>query len=77
MDQIGTEADERLMAPAEVADYLSVPLQTVYLWNSQGTGPRSHRVGRHTRYRRADVEAWLEARADAPKRRHGDAERGR
>jgi excisionase family DNA binding protein len=62
-----TEAEiHALMSPAEVAAYLSVPLQTVYLWNSQGTGPKSHRVGRHTRYRRGDVEAWLADRVNSP-----------
>ena len=50
-----------LWEPEEVADYFKVPLQTVYQWRSRGTGPKGIRVGRHTRYRRSDVEAWLTA----------------
>ena len=46
--------------PEELAAWLDVPLQTIYLWNSKGTGPRYVRAGRHVRYRRRDVESWLE-----------------
>lgn len=48
-----------LLTPAQLADYLSVPGGTIYAWNSRGTGPRRIRVGRHVRYRRVDVDAWL------------------
>ena len=53
---------ERLQSPQEVADYLGIPLATLYAMNSKGTAPRRLSVGRHVRYRREDVEAWLEAR---------------
>jgi len=46
----------------EVADYLGVPVQTIYRWASRGTGPTRLRVGRYVRYRKADVERWLSAR---------------
>lgn len=44
----------------ETADYLRVPLATLARWAYEGKGPTFYRVGRHTRYRRSDVEAWLE-----------------
>lgn len=44
----------------ELVAYLQVPKETVYRWNTRGTGPRPIRVGRHVRYRWADVEQWLE-----------------
>lgn len=50
------------LTPENLADELQVPLSTVYQWNHDGTGPKRVKVGRHVRYRRADVEAWLEAR---------------
>lgn len=52
-----------LMTEAEVAAYLHVPAETVRYWRHQGTGPQAFRVGRHVRYRPADVERWLEDQA--------------
>jgi excisionase family DNA binding protein len=51
-----------LMSSQEVADYLGVPLQTLYVWSMNGTGPSGYAVGRHRRYRREEVDAWLEQR---------------
>ena len=51
-----------LLTPKELADYLAVPLATVYKWNHVGSGPQAIRVGKHIRYRRADVDRWLEHR---------------
>ena len=45
----------------EVARRLSVPKATLYGWRYKGIGPRSHRVGKHLRYRWSDVLAWLDA----------------
>jgi excisionase family DNA binding protein len=52
-------ADE-LWTPCELAGYLGVPVATLYGWRYKGSGPRSIKVGRHLRYRRGDVEAWLD-----------------
>src|SRR6266508_2640634 len=48
-----------LATPTEVADYLRVPLRTLYRWRYAGAGPPAFRVGRHLRFRWADVEEWL------------------
>jgi excisionase family DNA binding protein len=50
-----------ILTVEQLADYLGVPAATVYRWNYVGTGPRRLTVGRHVRYRRADVELWLES----------------
>lgn len=55
---------EPLMTPDEVAAFLQMPRATLQLWRAKRRGPRAYRVGRHTRYRRDDVERWLEERAD-------------
>ncbi len=57
-------AVERLLTIDEVADYLSIPVGTLYQWRYKGTGPRGLRVGRHVRYRRSEVEAWLDRVTD-------------
>ncbi len=51
-----------LLSPESLSEYLGVPLQTVYGWNSKGTGPKRCVIGRHVRYRIEDVEAWLRTR---------------
>jgi predicted DNA-binding transcriptional regulator AlpA len=53
---------DRHLTPQELARRERVPLKSVYVWNSTGTGPRYLRVGRHVRYRLSDVIAWEAAR---------------
>lgn len=50
-----------LASTREVAEYLGVPLKTIYVWQQKGTGPRFARVGKHLRARWSDVDAWLDA----------------
>lgn len=57
-----------LMKPEEVAAMLGVPVGTLYQWRYRSEGPPSMKVGRHVRYRRRAVEAWLdELTAEASK----------
>jgi excisionase family DNA binding protein len=49
-----------LLSAQEVAEYLGVPVTTIYTWRHRSQGPPGLRVGRHLRYRRCDVEAWIE-----------------
>lgn len=51
-----TRAD--LMKPKEVARLLDVPVSTVLHWGRNGTLPR-HKLGRHVRFVRAEVEAAI------------------
>ena len=55
---------ERLMTIAELAWMRGIPVGTLYGWRHRGLGPRGYRVGRHVRYRRSTVEAWLSEQAD-------------
>jgi excisionase family DNA binding protein len=50
------------MTIQEVAEYLQVPVQTIYKWNAMGTGPAYMRVGKYLRYRLREVDQWLAAR---------------
>jgi excisionase family DNA binding protein len=49
----------RLWSVEETAYYLGISINTLYYWRSEGRGPASRRVGRHLRYRAADVESWV------------------
>ncbi|NIL60058.1 helix-turn-helix domain-containing protein [Salinispora arenicola] len=42
----------------------SKPKNTLYAWHSRGKGPRAIRVGNTLRYRRSEVERWLDAHTD-------------
>jgi excisionase family DNA binding protein len=56
--------DERLMTEQEVADYLVVHIATVRRMRRAGTGPPVVWVGRYPRYRRSEVDAWLDRHPD-------------
>jgi excisionase family DNA binding protein len=49
----------KLLTVEQLAEFLGVPVATVYRWNYLGTGPQRMAVGRHVRYRLSDVDAWL------------------
>lgn len=61
MVELQPEELERLLDLDEVAAYLGIPKNTLYKWRVQGEGPRAIKVGKHLRFRRRDVEAWLDA----------------
>jgi predicted DNA-binding transcriptional regulator AlpA len=44
--------------------WLGKPKNTLYAWHSRGQGPRAIRVGNTLRYRRSEVERWLDAHTD-------------
>lgn len=50
----------KLLTVEQLADYLQVPVQTVYYWRTKRTAPGARYVGRHLRFREEDVAAWLE-----------------
>lgn len=51
------------MPPAEVSAVLDgIPEKTLADWRSRGIGPAFIKVGRHIRYRPADIEKWLASR---------------
>lgn len=58
---------ERLLTITELSEMLGIPVDTLYGWRHRGEGPQGYRIGRHVRYRRATVEAWLEGRLDRTK----------
>jgi excisionase family DNA binding protein len=55
---------DELLTEQELAALLKVSVRTVRAWRIEGTGPPSLRIGRGVRYRRRDVDTWLEQQAE-------------
>ncbi len=50
----------------ELAELLAIPTRTPGQWRYLRRGPAYMKVGRHVRYRREDVEAWLAEQTVTP-----------
>ena len=57
--------DEPLMSVRELAAYLQVDMSTIYLWSQRGQIP-AMKVGKMWRYRRSEIEEWLNQRRSQP-----------
>ena len=54
----------RILTADEVAALLQVPKSTLYYWRYQRQGPTAVRIGRALRYRRTDINAFVECSRD-------------
>ena len=52
---------DQLLRPDSVSEGIGVPETTLAQWRYLGTGPAYIKVGKHVRYRRSDLEAWLDS----------------
>ena len=57
-EESGVEAEARFTTD-EVAALLNVPLDTIYKWHKEGTGPPGYQMHKESHYRRSDVVRWL------------------
>jgi excisionase family DNA binding protein len=57
------------LTPEQASAYLQIPTETLRRWRGLGTGPKFAKVGRHVRYRPAELDRWLQ-------QREREAERG-
>lgn len=48
------------MTLSDLSQYLAIPENTLRRWRSAGTGPPARKFGRHLRYGREEVAAWIE-----------------
>jgi excisionase family DNA binding protein len=55
---------ERLLSAQDLANYLGVPVATIYTWRHRGHGPPGFRAGRHLRFRTSDVTNWITEHID-------------
>jgi excisionase family DNA binding protein len=54
------------MTMTEVARRIRVPLETLRKWRMTGGGPPGVKMGVRVMFRRADVEAWINAKFEPP-----------
>lgn len=66
---------DEILTLSRLAAWLGVPVQTIYDLRSQGRGPRGFRVGHELRFRRSEVETWLEQLEAADEAKHDGAKR--
>ena len=71
------EPRERLLTVEDLAEYLGVPVTTLYAWRYHRQGPPGFRVGRHVRYRWTDIEEWISLRVEASQDNRSTSHRGR
>lgn len=57
---------EPMLTIDQAASYLGITKATIYTWRTRrvGYGPRAVKVGGCLRYRRRDLDAWIEAHLD-------------
>lgn len=58
-------AYDPLLTVDQVSDWLGVPKGTLYQWRSRSRGPRAIKVGNGIRYRRSEIENYLDLHTDA------------
>ncbi len=66
-------AEERLMSVHEMAEYLNVNISTIYMWSQKGQMP-ALKIGNLWRYRRSEIDAWLNERRSPRVERGGTSE---
>lgn len=53
--------DARLLDTAQAAEYTGLAKQTLHQRRITGGGPKFCKIGRSVRYRKEDLEAWVES----------------
>lgn len=58
---------QNTLTPIQAAKYLGISEGALRLWRAEGKGPRHFKAGEKlVRYRRADLDSWIEVRLSAP-----------
>ena len=55
---------EPLLDIGELAEYLGIPVSTIYDWRTRGLGPPAYRFGKHLKFAVSDVRVWIEQQRD-------------
>jgi len=58
---------QQTLTPIQAAKYIGISEAALRLWRSEGKGPRHFKAGEKlVRYRKADLDSWIEARLIEP-----------
>jgi excisionase family DNA binding protein len=49
-----------VMTSTEASEYLRISEDTLRTWRSDGRGPKYSKLGSQVRYKRSDLDAWIE-----------------
>lgn len=52
--------NKEFITTKEFAEMLGVTENTIVIWRTKGFGPKYYKLGRSVRYKKADVEAWID-----------------
>lgn len=52
---------EPLLSIDALAEYVGVPVVTIYRWRTEGKGPCALRIGRHLKFPLSSVRSWLDS----------------
>tara|TARA_Y100001970_G_scaffold225716_1_gene278861 strand:+ start:4419 stop:4862 length:444 start_codon:yes stop_codon:yes gene_type:complete len=58
---------EQYLTINDLCELLSVTPKTVTSWRYRGVGPASFKAGKHVRYKRSDIDTWIEQNKCTPK----------
>jgi excisionase family DNA binding protein len=56
---------EPLLTIEALAEYLDVPVATIYDWRVDGKGPCAIRIGRRVKFAICDVKAWIDGQRES------------
>jgi excisionase family DNA binding protein len=62
--EAGESLPVRYLTPAEVAEILGVPQDTIYQWRYKRCGPPAFRVGRHLRFDPRALQRWVDQQTE-------------
>ena len=61
-----------MLTPKEVAEYLKVPIETVWRWCRDSTLP-AVKIGKYWRIPRDELDAFIKSKANFPRGQSGEA----
>ncbi|GGH44886.1 hypothetical protein GCM10010921_19880 [Microbacterium album] len=67
MTSLVASAPPQYLTTSQAAEYIGMPLQTLYNQISLGAGPRMLKRGSRNAFRAQDLDEWMASRLDQPR----------
>lgn len=64
--------NEKYLTIDDLCELLTVSPKTVHSWRHRGVGPTSFKAGKHVRFKRSDIDAWMEQNKCTPKNQENE-----